>query len=140
MKIKLRLLSAALQHCKVSLSLRFGYGRRGLRPSRCGRRDWFIARGCLRTLRVRLAPNLPSESCRFLRHIYPCGDCGGALPAYDRFTVLSRFLSCTATRFENCCQAIAIVIASSLAAAAFARAAVSRTDSPMYICLSLHLV
>ena len=28
------------------------------------------ARGCLRTLRVRLTPNLPSESIRFLRHIY----------------------------------------------------------------------
>ena len=35
-------------------------------------RDGVIARGCLRTLRVRLAPNLPSESFRFLQHIYLC--------------------------------------------------------------------
>ena len=45
------------------------------------RRDGGIARGCLRTLRVRLAPNLPSESFRFLRHIYR--------NAADRFFVVS---------------------------------------------------
>ena len=32
------------------------------------------ARGCLRTLRVRLAPNLPFESFRFLQHICQGGD------------------------------------------------------------------
>ena len=32
------------------------------------------ARGCLRTLRIRLAPNLPFESFRFLQHIYQGGD------------------------------------------------------------------
>ena len=40
---------------------------------------------------------------------------------------------------RSVCQAIAID-SSSRAAAAFARAAVSRTDSPMYMCISRHLV
>ena len=35
-------------------------------------RDGVIARGCLRTLQVRRAPNRPSESFRFLQHIYLC--------------------------------------------------------------------
>ena len=46
-------------------------------PLFCLRRVTDNAHGCLRTLRVRLTPNLPFVSFHFLRHSYHSGQLGG---------------------------------------------------------------
>ena len=83
--------SCAADSPRASDGLLTGGGRAGIRlmPTFCDIPRWAAARrrtchgretdwrrvrdnarGCLRTLRVRLTPNLPSESICFLRHIY----------------------------------------------------------------------